>query len=328
MAFEGIRPVLHLPFGPEPDQPINHDQLGALVADQLSLGVDGLVVLGLASEAWTLQDRERDDVLATVAVAIDGRVPLVVGIDGTTALAVDRARRAVDIGNAAGLMVLPSASARSTEALVTHFAAIAEAAGVPILVQDSPQVTGITLSVEALLAIHQSHPLIAALKVETPGAGSKTSAVAAAGMEIVAGWGGLHYLESIRRGASGCMPGCDLGPALLAIDRLACGSHVAAADGLYRTILPLLSYEAQSLDLLLLGAKRVLVHRGIFDSGALRAPGRALDQHETASFDAMIARLEGEGVAGFASWTGARADAREGAGHATAADWGSEVRAS
>lgn len=307
MAFEGIRPVLHLPFALEPDQPVRHDELGVLVADQLAHGVDGLVVLGLASEAWSLRERERDEVLVTVADAVGGRVPLVVGLDGTTAIATDRARRAVGVAGAAGLMVLPPASARSTDALVTHFATIADAAGVPILVQDSPQVTGVTLAVDALLAIHRAHPLVSALKVEIPGAGAKTSAVAAAGMEIVAGWGGLHYLESIRRGASGCMPGCDLGPAIVALDRLA-RSGDGDADTLYRTILPLLSYEAQSLDLLLLGAKRILVRRGIFGSGALRAPARVLDPHETTSLDVLVAHLEAEGAPGFARWSGARGD--------------------
>lgn len=308
MAFEGIRPVLHLPFALEPDQPIRHDELGVLVADQLAHGVDGLVVLGLASEAWSLRERERDEVLVTVADAVGGRVPLVVGLDGTTAIATDRARRAVDVAGAAGLMVLPPASARSTDALVTHFATIADAAGVPILVQDSPQVTGVTLAVDALLAIHRAHPLVAALKVEISGAGAKTSTVAAAGMEIVAGWGGLHYLESVRRGASGCMPGCDLGPAIVVLDRLARRGDLDGADAIYRTILPLLSYEAQSLDLLLLGAKRILVRRGIFGSGALRAPARVLDPHERTSLDALVARLEAESVPGFARWSGARGD--------------------
>ena len=67
MAFDGVRPVLHLPFAAEPDEPIVHDELRRLVLDQLDQGVSGLVVLGLASEAWTLREAERDEVLATVA---------------------------------------------------------------------------------------------------------------------------------------------------------------------------------------------------------------------------------------------------------------------
>lgn len=298
--FDGVRPVLHLPFGPGPDQPIAHDQLRVLVDDQVRLGVRGLVVLGLASEAWTLREVERDEVLATVAAAIDGRVPFAVGIDGTTVVARDRARRAVAAG-ATGLMVLPPAGIRPGPDLVDHFSAVADAAGVPILVQDSPQITGVALAIDALVGMHEAHPLVGSIKIETAGAGAKASAAIAAGIEVVAGWGGQHYLESVRRGANGCMPGCDLGPALVAIDRSARDGDAGAAGALYQAILPLLSYEAQSLDLLLLGAKRVLVRRGIFASGGLRAPGRGLDPEEAATLDGLIARLEADGVAGFAA---------------------------
>lgn len=298
--FDGIRPVLHLPFGPGPDQPIAHDRLGVLVDDQIRLGVRGLVALGLASEAWTLRETERDEVLATIAAAIDGRVPFAVGIDGTTVVACDRARRAVAAG-ASGLMVLPPAGVRAGRAIVDHFSAVADAGGVPVLVQDSPQVTGVALGIDALVGMHEAHRLVGSVKIETAGAGEKASAAIAAGIEVVAGWGGQHYLESVRRGANGCMPGCDLGPALVEIDRSARSGDPGAAEALYRTILPLLSYEAQSLDLLLLGAKRVLVRRGIFRSGSLRAPGRELDPEEAATLDGLIGRLEADGVPGFAA---------------------------
>lgn len=298
MAFEGIRPVLHLPFGAGPEQPVLHAELRALVAHLLDAGVDGLVVLGLASEAWSVREAERDEVLTTVVDAVDGRVPLVVGIDGATAIAVDRGRRAA-LAGAAGLMVLPPTGARTTEQLVRHYSNLADAAGLPILVQDSPQVTGMTLGIDAIVALAGAHPLLRALKVEVPGAGAKTGAAHRAGVEIVAGWGGLHYLESIERGATGCMPGCDLGPALLAIDRLARSGDMAGAETAYRTVLPYLSYVAASLDLLLLGAKRHLRRLGIFSTETLRAPARTLDATEAASIDALLDRLGVDGVPGF-----------------------------
>lgn len=300
MAFEGVRPVLHLPFADDPDESIRHDELRSLALRMIELRSDGLVALGLGSEAWAVREGERDEVIATVAAAIAGRVPLVVGLDGATSIAVDRARRAV-AGGATGLMVLPPSSARTTDQLVTHFGRVAEAAGVPILVQDSPQVTGVQMTVDALVAIARGHPLCRAVKSEIPGGGAKTSAVLQAGLEVVAGWGGTAYPEQILRGASGCMPGCDLGPAIGAIDRLARAGRDAEAAELYRAVLPLLSYEAQSLDLLLLGAKRLLRRQGIFSSDALRAPARTLDPVEAATLDGFFEALEQEGIAGFGS---------------------------
>jgi 2-keto-3-deoxy-L-arabinonate dehydratase len=298
MRFAGIRPVLHLPFGPGPSQGVIGAELRALVQRMLAAGVDGLVALGLASEAATLLEHERDEVLSLVSEEVAGRLPLVVGLDGGTPVAVHRARRAAHLG-AAGLMVLPPRGASSANQLLRHFAAVADASGLPLLVQDSPQVTGVTLDVPALEAL-VSHPLLRSLKVEIPGAGPKTSAAHAMGMEIVAGWGGLAYLEQVARGASGCMPGCDLGPALLAIDRAARGGDAAGAAHLYRRILPLLAFETPSLDLLLLSAKRQLRRAGVFSSEALREPGRELDAAESATLDGLLDELAAARVPGFA----------------------------
>ena len=298
MVFEGVRPVLHVPFADTAEQPIVEAELAMLAGVMLDEGADGLVVLGLASESWALTEVERERVVAVAAEACRGRAPLVVGLDGTTAVAVDRARRAVSAG-AAGLMVLPPRQAHGREALLRHFSAIAAAAGVPLLIQDSPQVTGVTLEVATLVSIAEAEPLVVAVKSEIPGAGSKASAIHASGLELVAGWGGLGYLEQLRRGAVGCFPGCDLGPVMGAIHRRARAGDDAAAEQLYRRILPFLSLASSSLELLLLTAKRHLRRRGIFSSEVLRAPARTLDEHEAGTVDALLVELEALGTPGF-----------------------------
>jgi 4-hydroxy-tetrahydrodipicolinate synthase len=263
----------------------------------LQEGADGLVVLGLASEAWTITEIERDRITEIAADAC-GPAPLVVGLDGTTAVAVDRARRAVGHG-AAGLMVLPPRQASGRDALIGHFGAVADAAGVPVLVQDSPQVTGVALDVPTLAAMARANPLLGSVKSEIPGAGPKASAIVAEGLELIAGWGGLNYLEQIDRGAVGCFPGCDLGPAIAAIDREARAGDRERAQELYRRILPFLSLATASLDLLLLTAKRQMRRRGIFSSEILRAPARGLDAQESETVDALLDELRAAGTAGF-----------------------------
>jgi 4-hydroxy-tetrahydrodipicolinate synthase len=286
-----------MPFRADAERSIAWPELDDLARTMLDAGVDGLVVLGLASEAWTLTEAERDEAIERVAV-VAGRVPLVVGIDGATAVAVDRALRAARLG-AAGLMVLPPVRASGERQLTHHFATLADVVGLPILVQDSPQVTGVMLDLPTIEALLACHALVGALKVEIPGAGGKVSAAHAAGMEIVAGWGGLAYLEQVARGASGCMPGCDLGPALLAIDRAVRAGDGDAAAALYRRILPLLVFETPSLDLLLLSSKRHLRRRGIFGSDVMRDPARVLDAQESDTLDGLLDELASAGVPGF-----------------------------
>lgn len=297
MSFGGVAPVLHVPFGGDPDQSVLHEALARLVERLVAMGVDGLVVLGLASEAWALTDAERDAVCATAAEAAGGRVPLVAGIDGATAVAVDRARRAVERG-ASALMALPPPRPTGPRAVADHFLSVAQAAGVPILVQDSPQISGIELDADLLIGLAERDPLLRAVKIEAPATGPKVSRVARAGLEVVAGWGGLHYLESLRRGAVGCMPGSDLGAAFGEIHRLAAASPPEAEE-LYRRILPLLSYAAQSLELLILAAKRALMRFDVFPSAALRRPGRELDEEEARTLDELFDRLERERVPGW-----------------------------
>lgn len=298
MAFEGVRPVLHTPFAADAEQPILFPELARLAGLMLDDGAHGLVALGLASESWAITETERDEVLAVVAAACAGRAPFVVGIDGPTAVAVDRARRAVGWG-ASGLMVLPPRQAAGRTALVRHFSTIADAAGVPLLVQDSPQVTGVPLEVSTLAAMAAAHPLVRSVKSEIPGAGPKASAIRAEGLELVAGWGGLDYLGQVERGAVGCMPGCDLGPAMVALDQLARSRDGAAAQALYRRVLPYLSLATASLELLLLSAKRHLRRRGVFTTDTLRAPARSLDAQEASAFDVLLDELAAAGTPGF-----------------------------
>jgi dihydrodipicolinate synthase/N-acetylneuraminate lyase len=98
----------------------------------------------------------------------------------------------------------------------------------------------------------------------------------------------------------GCFPGCDLGPAIAAIDRSArAGDHDAARE-LYRRILPFLSLATASLELLLLTAKRHLRRRRIFSSEVLRAPARGLDAQESRAVDALLDELAALATPGFA----------------------------
>lgn len=298
MSFEGVRPVLHIPFADTPEQPILEDELARLAERMLAFGVDGLAVPQLASEAWALTETERDRVVAIAAEVCAGRVPLVVGLDGTTAVAVDRARKARSAG-AAGLMVLPPRQAAGAEPLIAHYSAVASAADLPVMVQDSPQVTGVQLDVATLSRMREANPLVHAVKTEIPGAGAKASAIVEAGLELLAGWGGLDYLEQVARGAVGCFPGCDLGPAIKAIDRAARAGEAMEAQAQYRAILPFLSVVTVSLDLLLLAAKRHLRRAGVFSTEVLRAPARTLEPQESSAIDVLLDELAAANVPGF-----------------------------
>ena len=99
----------------------------------------------------------------------------------------------------------------------------------------------------------------------------------------------------------GCFPGCDLGPAIKAIDTAARSGEHGTAVSLYRRILPFLSLATASLDLLLLTAKRHMRRRGLFSSELMRAPARTLDPQESSTVDTLLDELTTLGTPGFPS---------------------------
>ncbi len=86
----------------------------------------------------------------------------------------------------------------------------------------------------------------------------------------------------------------------MVIDRAARSGDSVAAQELYRRILPLLSFATQSLELLLLTAKRHLRRQGIFSTETLRAPARTLDDYEMRTLDALLDELSELRTPGFA----------------------------
>lgn len=286
-AFAGIRPILHTPFRADATQSVDVEALEALVAWTVQVGLDGVVALGLSSEAWALTEDERDVICETVGGLLPGG--FIAGVDGATRVACSRAQRAVERG-ATALMVVPPRQAGSAREVRAHLRAVATESAVPILIQDAPQVSGVPLTVDDLLALGED-PLLSSVKVEGLAAGPKISALVEGGMHVVAGWGGLQYLESFDRGAIGCIPGCELALPLQRVHKALLRGERDLARRIYQAALPLLAYETQSLDLLISAAKRFLVREALFSSEIRRLPMTPLDGHQRAELDRLLEEL-------------------------------------
>src|SRR5256885_16792590 len=103
--LEGVYPILNTTF--LDDGSLDLASQARLVKHLLEAGAHGLGLFGNASEGYTLNAREREQILKLVRREAGGRVPLVVssGHTGTDG-AVESSRLAEDQG-ADALMVLP-----------------------------------------------------------------------------------------------------------------------------------------------------------------------------------------------------------------------------
>jgi len=143
---------------------IDFGALERLVGWQIESGIGFLVPCGTTGESATLSRDERKAVTAAVVRAANHRVPVLAGAGGNhTARAVFWARDAAAVGADGILSVTPMYNKPSPDGLVRHFAAIAEAIDIPILVYNVPSRTGMDLDVETILRLAEI-PRVAGLK--------------------------------------------------------------------------------------------------------------------------------------------------------------------
>jgi 4-hydroxy-tetrahydrodipicolinate synthase len=136
--------------------------LRAVVAHVLRGGVDVLVPLGTTGEAATLEDGERDAVIAACREAAPG-VTLVVGCGSpATARAIAYAQRARALGADGALVVTPYYNKPTQEGLLAHYRALADALpGFPVAAYNVPSRTGVSLALPTLQALWQTDTVVA-----------------------------------------------------------------------------------------------------------------------------------------------------------------------
>src|ERR1700751_9130 len=130
------------------------------VVDQ---GVDGICVLANYSEQFVLTDAERDILVELCLSHVADRVPVIVTCSHfSTRIATERARKAHTAG-AKMVMLMPpyhGTALRADESrMFEHFARVAEAVPIPIMIQDAP-LSGVNLSVLFLARLAQEIPQI------------------------------------------------------------------------------------------------------------------------------------------------------------------------
>jgi 2-keto-3-deoxy-L-arabinonate dehydratase len=278
-ALFGVVPMLVTPF--QPDGNVDHASLRSLVNDQIAAGADGLGILGLAGEGIYLSVEEREQVTDTVIGAAAGTPVLV----GCTADSTEDAMRLVAGAaqrGAAEVMVAPPRRPDWTrEQFRAHYHSVAKSAGpsCAVMVQDAPFAIGVELGVELVLELAATLDNLRSYKIEAlPFWENAIRANAAAGdaLRLYGGHGGLYLLDVLDAGSHGLIPGCDTTAPLVRGWRAYQTGDRNAARQVYERLLPFLVFEAQSIGMLVGGAKAILHQRGVIASPASRMPGATL----------------------------------------------------
>jgi 4-hydroxy-tetrahydrodipicolinate synthase len=138
--------------------------LRALVEWQIAEGIDFLVPCGSTGEAQTMDDREREQVVATVVETAAGRVPVMAGATSNdTRRAVDETRRMCALGVDAILTATPYYNKPTQDGLARHFLAVADASTRPVCLYNVPGRTAVNLQPATALRVAE-HPNVHGIK--------------------------------------------------------------------------------------------------------------------------------------------------------------------
>jgi 4-hydroxy-tetrahydrodipicolinate synthase len=180
--FFGSIPALVTPFS---GGRVAEDTFAEFVEWQIADGSNALVPCGTTGEVATLTADEHRELIAHTVQIAKGKVPVIAGC-GTysTAASIERIRAAADVGADAALVVVPYYNKPSQAGLAAHFAAIADASPLPIVVYNVPSRTVADISVETLAEVAR-HPRIVAVKDATGNLGRVSAQRIACGEDFV-----------------------------------------------------------------------------------------------------------------------------------------------
>ena len=296
-SAEGVFSIAATPFSE--DGALDLESTDRMVKFYLDCGVSGLTILGIMGEAHKLTPEESVAFTKRVMAAVDGKVPVIVGVSSPAFNPMkELTDQVMDLG-AAGVMVAPMGGLNTDQKVEGYFHSVCDALGdTPIVLQDYPPTTGVWFSTPLLTRLFTDLPALKVLKHEDwPGLRKLTqfrtaeAASASRRISVLVGNGGVFLPLELARGADGAMTGFAYPEMLVQVcDVFAAGDRETAED-LFDAYLPLMRYE-QQIGIGLAVRKETLRRRGVIATAITRAPGPALDAHDLTELSALLTRLD------------------------------------
>jgi 4-hydroxy-tetrahydrodipicolinate synthase len=141
MQIRGIIPPVVTPM--QANEDLDLPRLRWFLDHLLEAGVHGLFVLGTNSEFYALDEREKQEVIATAVADVRKRVPVFAGTGAETTREAVRLTRMAEREGADGVSVITPYFIQPTQQeIYDHYRRIAEATSLPVVLYNNPSTCG------------------------------------------------------------------------------------------------------------------------------------------------------------------------------------------
>jgi len=164
MPFTGVFAPVPTPF--DRSDRVDTRRLKRALARWMTTPLSGIVILGSTGEAPLVDDGESDRIIAAARESVPPDRTLIAGTGReSTQAAIRSAKRAGQLGVDAVLVRTPGfyKAQLTTDSLVQHYTAVADASSVPVLLYQFPALTGVTLEPRAVATLAE-HPNVVGMK--------------------------------------------------------------------------------------------------------------------------------------------------------------------
>ncbi len=204
LALAGLFAPVVTPF--DADGAPDRDAFRGNVRAHRAAGLTGVVTAGSSGEAALLEDDERARLAEWAREALGAEATVIAGVGGeSTRATVRRARDAASAGADAVLVVAPHYYGRrmSDDALRAHYAAVADASPLPVLLYNIPVYAHFALAAELVGGLAE-HPNVAGMKDSAGDLAMLARYVAVQGpaFRVLTGHAGT-YASALALGVSG-----------------------------------------------------------------------------------------------------------------------------
>ena len=287
VGLRGIVPSLNTPFT-DADE-IDDEGLRREVDHVVAAGCAGILALAVASESASLAPAEIDRAAAIIVEQSARRIPIVLSV--TADERAERLRRAVRARTLGADGILCQAPAGGDRAgRLAMLGEVAEA-GPPLLMIQDLDWHGPGLAVDEIAELFDRISAFRCLKIETVPAGPKYSKVLEATggrLHVSGGWAVGQMPDALARGVHAFMPTC-MEPLYVAIHRHHAAGEHAEARRLFETMLPILAFSNQHIDVSIRFFKQLRRARGLFATDRCRPPVAHFDAVQQREADRLVA---------------------------------------